>query len=90
MDSPEGKKKNIFKIKKRLSRFITNSHKIVQKVKPQVNILVPKKRTINKKRFQEIPQVEKLTPQDLCENTISKPLETSMPIIYVPDFNGKL
>ena len=75
------KKKRIITIKKAISRFISNTQKIVQKVKPEAQIVIPKKKSSEKKPVQ-VPVKDKNKGQSPTENPVR--------VILVPDFNGKL
>ena len=76
------KKKSVFKIKKAISRFISNTQKIVQKVKPEAQIIIPKKKAYQKKLKNQASATEKSEAQSNSDNT--------MRLIYIPDYNGKL
>lgn len=75
------KKKSIFKIKKAISRFISNTQKIVQKVKPEAKIIVAKKASGGQKTADS----SSFLSSDKARNTENNPR-----VIRVPDFNGKL
>ena len=73
------KRKNMFKIKKAISRFISNTQKIVQKVKPEAKIVVQKKKPL-KNPQKALPEASK---------TQEKP-DKNKKVIQTPDFKGKL
>ena len=72
----------VFKIKKAISRFISNTQKIVQKVKPEAKVIIPKKKLIKKK----------LNPSKMIseENEEQATNDLNLRVIHIPDFNGKL
>ena len=74
------KKKSAFKIQKAISRFISNTQMIVQKVKPEAQIIISKKQPSQKKLKKQAAEMAKV--QSNSENT--------MRVISIPDFHGKL
>lgn len=76
------KKKNVFSISKAISRFISNSQKVVQKVKPDAKIIISKKKTVQRKL--------KNKKQSNASDKSSKAIQPIPRIITVPDFKGKL
>ena len=76
------KNKSIFKIKKAISRFISNTQKIVQKVKPEAQVIIPKKKIIRRGSSKG-----KTKNAKNCQQTT---YESNLRVIHIPDFNGKL
>lgn len=77
LKSSERKKRMI--IKKAISRFISNTQKIVQKVKPGAEILISDNRPAKKKRL--IKLREKIEGSDKAQ--------AATRFIRIPDFRGK-
>ena len=76
------KKKSIFKIKKAISRFISNTQKIVQKVKPEAKIIVSQKKSVKLKNSS--------AESFLGKTQVPINAEYTSRVIHIPDFNGKL
>ena len=70
------KKTNDLKIKKAISRFISNTQKIVQSVNPEAKIIIPKK-TQAKKKIEN------------CEKKEVRTTENKKQVISIPNFKGK-
>ena len=77
LKSLHGKRKQRMLISKAISRFISNTQKIVQKVKPQAQIMI-RKQSVYKKKPVRVSTPRQLTPKALASR-----------VIHVPDFHGK-
>lgn len=78
LKTASGERKKRMIINKAISRFISNTQKIVQKVKPEAQILIQKK--IAKKKPVK-------NSQEKVQN--SKVSEVPSRVIHIPDFHGK-
>lgn len=78
LKTASGERKRRMIINKAISRFISNTQKIVQKVKPEAQILIRKKK----------PKVKVL--KNLQEKVQSpKVSEAPSRVIHIPDYHGK-
>jgi hypothetical protein len=75
--SKAGESKKRMIIKKAISRFISNTQKIVQKVKPGAEILLNEAKPLRKKRLIKLRE------------KIEGPERVSSRLIRIPDFHGR-
>ena len=79
LKTASGERKKRMIINKAISRFISNTQKIVQKVKPEVRILIRKKKTGKKKTLKNLRE----------KKQSSKVSEAPSRVIHIPDYHGK-
>jgi hypothetical protein len=77
LKSLRGQGKQKMMINKAISRFISNTQKIVQKVKPEAKILIRKKR------------LPKRPKNHLSSSKLTTGKVQSSRLIQIPDFHGK-